>query len=189
MNADGSGAVNISEQPGLRRKFTKLVAGRAARSVFTSDRDANLEIYIMNADGSGQTNLTDDPDVDWRRELVYPDGTRIAFAQDRSRGELRHLPHGCPTAPIRSTSRPMPPWTSSYRAWSPDGEEDRLLQQPERGHRGVRRQSRRLGGVTEPHEYAGEQRDPGQSALGASEIPEPFGTTRSTRPSSSSVTR
>lgn len=35
------------------------------RIVFASDRDGNLEIYVMNADGSNQTRLTNTPEDDW----------------------------------------------------------------------------------------------------------------------------
>jgi len=31
---------------------------------FVSDRDGDLEIYVMNADGSNQTNLTNNPGLD-----------------------------------------------------------------------------------------------------------------------------
>ena len=45
------------------------VQGRIA---FHSDRDGNVEIYVMNADGSGQTNLTnnsgDDGEPAWSPE-------------------------------------------------------------------------------------------------------------------------
>ena len=42
----------------LERDFYPPGGGRIA---FSSDRDANYEIYVMNADGSGQTNLTNNP--------------------------------------------------------------------------------------------------------------------------------
>jgi hypothetical protein len=32
---------------------------------FTSNRDGNIEIYVMNADGTGQTNLTNNPPDDY----------------------------------------------------------------------------------------------------------------------------
>jgi Tol biopolymer transport system component len=34
------------------------------RIAFESERDGNLEIYVMNADGSGVTRLTNDPASD-----------------------------------------------------------------------------------------------------------------------------
>ena len=51
--------------------------------LFSTDRDGNREIYVMAADGSGQTNLTNDPDNDVEPSWS-PDGTRIAFASNRS---------------------------------------------------------------------------------------------------------
>jgi Tol biopolymer transport system component len=45
---------------------------------FTSDRDGNLEIYVMNADGSNQIRLTNNPA--WNAEPCFsPEGTMIAF--------------------------------------------------------------------------------------------------------------
>lgn len=38
-------------------------SGDSEQLAFVSNRDGNLEIYIMNADGSEQTNLTNTPDV------------------------------------------------------------------------------------------------------------------------------
>ncbi len=52
---------------------------------FTSDRDGNLEIYVMNNDGTGQVRLTNNLVVDdhptWSR-----DGTKIAFVSQRTAG-------------------------------------------------------------------------------------------------------
>ena len=41
---------------------TPTASGRIAS---VSDRDGNLDIYVMNADGSGQTNLTNSPSNGW----------------------------------------------------------------------------------------------------------------------------
>lgn len=50
---------------------------------FTSDRDRNLEIYVMSADGTGQTNLTNDP-TDDKEPWWSPDGTQLAFGSFRA---------------------------------------------------------------------------------------------------------
>ena len=50
---------------------------------FTSDRDGNLEIYVMKADGSDQVNLTNNPGLDWYPD-VSPDGTKVLFGSYRN---------------------------------------------------------------------------------------------------------
>ena len=52
------------------------------RIAFFSDRDGDIEIYIMNADGSGQTQLTFDPSRDVQPDLS-PDGAKIVFISER----------------------------------------------------------------------------------------------------------
>ena len=49
---------------------------------FQSDRDGNLEIYIMGPDGSGQTNLTNNPANDYD-PAFSADGNQIVFVSDR----------------------------------------------------------------------------------------------------------
>jgi len=84
---------------------------------FASDRDRNLEIYIMNADGTGQTRLTNNRAIDTQPALS-PDGTKILFVSNRYKTNdifvmnadgtgLHHL-----TLNSASDRRP---------AWSPDG--------------------------------------------------------------------
>ncbi len=53
-----------------------------SRIAFTSDRDGNIEVYVMNADGTGQTRLTANPGADGA-PAWSPDGSRIAFESDR----------------------------------------------------------------------------------------------------------
>ena len=60
-----------------------LVLGSNGQIVFTSDRDGNLEIYVMNDDGTGQTNISNDPDDDFE-PAWSPNGTKIAFISNRT---------------------------------------------------------------------------------------------------------
>jgi Tol biopolymer transport system component len=52
--------------------------GANGKIAFNSDRDGNVEIYVMNPDGTGQTRLTNDPADDYD-PAWSPDGTKIAF--------------------------------------------------------------------------------------------------------------
>lgn len=68
MEADGSAAANLTEDPG-----TDVVARWSpdgARIAFRSDRTGDDEIWAMDADGTDPTQLTDDPGDDrvprWR---------------------------------------------------------------------------------------------------------------------------
>ena len=68
MSADGSAQTRLTDNPAFDRSPVWSPDGK--RIAFVSDRDMNMEIYVMNADGSGQANLTNDPAHDtspaWR---------------------------------------------------------------------------------------------------------------------------
>jgi Tol biopolymer transport system component len=53
------------------------------RVAFLSDRDGNVEIYVMNSDGTGQMCLTNNSGND-RTFARSPDGSRIVFVSDRT---------------------------------------------------------------------------------------------------------
>ncbi len=94
MNSDGSGKRNLTRA--LGDPFPQRLIGRQTlfgaqprwspdgrKIAFLSDRDGDLEVYVMNSDGSRQRNLTRNE----ARELApawSPDGERIAFTRGRT---------------------------------------------------------------------------------------------------------
>ncbi len=71
MNADGSGAMNLTHNPGLDTEPTWSPDGTLA---FVRDGD----IWVMNADGSGATNLT--ANLGFESNPAWsPDGSKILF--------------------------------------------------------------------------------------------------------------
>ena len=82
-----------------------------SRIAFVSDRDGNIEIYVMDADGSNVIRLTNNPTPDLFPALS-PDGSRIAFTFDRG----IYVMEADGSNVIRLTNYP-----DAFAAWSPDG--------------------------------------------------------------------
>jgi uncharacterized repeat protein (TIGR01451 family) len=84
MNADGSGATNLTNHPAAEGEMSWSPDG--TRLVFRRDIPMSGEqLFVINADGTGETQLTSTGQSfrpDWS-----PDGTRIVFAGDRGAGE------------------------------------------------------------------------------------------------------
>jgi len=62
MNPDGSGLVNLTNEPANDRDPS--VSPDGSKIAFRTDRDGNDEIYIMNFDGRDPTRFTNDPGLD-----------------------------------------------------------------------------------------------------------------------------
>ena len=100
------------------------IEGLRVEQAFATTRDSPVdsipEIYVMNAaDGSSPVNLTSNAASDLM-PAWSPDGTKIAFASDRS-GQLEIWvmnPDGSNPQQLTHGSSP-----AEFPAWSPDGAE------------------------------------------------------------------
>ena len=96
-----------------------LCAG--GRIVFGSERDGNLEIYVMNADGASPTRLTDNPGKDGD-PAWSPDGARIVFESDRDGAMELYTMNADGSDVTRLTfSEGGGDFLNVEPAWSPDG--------------------------------------------------------------------
>jgi Tol biopolymer transport system component len=80
MNPDGTGAVNVSQNPATDQ--AAWISQDGSKIIFTSNRDGNFEIYSMNVDGTNQTRLTNNPGFE-QGPRFSPDGSRIVFISNR----------------------------------------------------------------------------------------------------------
>ena len=110
-------------------------AGGNGKIAFTSDRDGNLEIYVMDADGTNQVRLTSNPGVD-DQPTWSPDGTKIAYLSEVPAGGFvlgvmnADGSNRTTVTPIVFDGSPWP-WHEKWSmSWSPDG---RRIAFPENG--------------------------------------------------------
>ena len=115
MNADGSGVTRLTDNPAIDVAPSWSSDGR--RITFASDRDGDMEIYVMNTDGSGVTQLTDNPARDVAQSWS-PDGRRITFASDRDGDMEIYVMNADGSEVTRLTDNSVYDGVSS---WSPDG--------------------------------------------------------------------
>ena len=91
--------------------------GGDSRIVFQSERDGNMEIYVMAADGTGQTRLTDHPSTD-TYPAWSPGGDEIAFVSDRDGNDEIYLMNTDGTGLERLSTEPT---ADSAPRWTADG--------------------------------------------------------------------
>jgi Tol biopolymer transport system component len=85
MNADGTGAVRLTNDPA--GDTSPAWSPDGSRIAFASSRDMQREIYVMRPDGTDVVNLTRSDGAD-DQPSWSPDGSRIAFQTDRDGGNL-----------------------------------------------------------------------------------------------------
>ncbi|MFN2222622.1 MAG: hypothetical protein ACK2UH_08730, partial [Candidatus Promineifilaceae bacterium] len=89
MNPDGSGLLNLTDNPAADQNPAGLSAGNEVESsasrriLFTSDREANNDIFIMDLDGGNPINLTSNSASDIQ-PVWSADGEWLAFTTDRT---------------------------------------------------------------------------------------------------------
>jgi len=100
-------------------------SGPPSSVAFHSNRDGNNNIYVMNPDGSGQVRLTSDPGNDQRAD-ISPDGSRIAFASNRSSGVVTShfeiFVMNADGSDVRQLTDTPTSFTNTWPRWSPNGE-------------------------------------------------------------------
>jgi len=115
MNADGSSATKITNEPALDDE--PAWSPDNTKLAFETDRDGNEEIYTMNADGSGQTRITYSPGADFS-PAWSPDGRRIAFVSDRDDNEEIYTMNADGSGQTDITNNPGNDYDPDF---SPDG--------------------------------------------------------------------
>jgi Tol biopolymer transport system component len=82
-NPDGSGLRRLTDAKGYDAEGS--ISSDGKHIVFCSNRDGNLELYIMNSDGSKVRKLTNAPKCYNGGPFFSPDGSRVIFRSDRKK--------------------------------------------------------------------------------------------------------
>jgi tol-pal system beta propeller repeat protein TolB len=116
MNANGTGAVNLTQTPDNMEQ-SPAWSPDGTRIVFSQTRDLNQDLYVMNSDGSAVTRLTED--VTGENSPVWsPDGSRILFVSERAGNYDIYVMGADGSEQTRLTDDPG---VDASPAWSADG--------------------------------------------------------------------
>lgn len=102
----------------ISRRMWSDRPSRGAQVAFVSDRDGNMDIFLLDVDSGAIQNLTDHPAMDYGFSWS-PDGKALAFDSDREGNKEIHvldLESGAVSRLTQHDARDGSP------SWSPDGE-------------------------------------------------------------------
>ena len=88
-NPDGSGLKRLTNSTGYDAEGSFSPDGK--QIVFCSNRDGNLQLYLMDADGKNVRRLTNVPGCYNGGPFFSPDGKRIIFRSDRRKKDYLQL--------------------------------------------------------------------------------------------------
>jgi Tol biopolymer transport system component len=88
-NPDGSGLRQLTNARGYNAEGSYSADGK--HIVFCSNRDGNLELYVMDADGKNVRKLTNAPKCYNGGPFFSPDGKRVIFRSDRKKKDHLQL--------------------------------------------------------------------------------------------------
>jgi len=123
VQADGSGLVNLTNQPGAdTQPAWSPAGGHGERIAFVSRRDGGGDLYLMAAGGGGVTRLTRTGKAPYGGPTWAPGGEQIAFLGG---GEYpnydMYLVGADGNGLVRLVDWPEADGSPSYPEWSPDG--------------------------------------------------------------------
>ena len=88
-NPDGTGLKRLTDASGYDAEGSYSPDGK--QIVFCSNRDGNLELYVMDADGKNVRQLTHAPKCYNGGPFFSPDGKRVIFRSDRKKKDYLQL--------------------------------------------------------------------------------------------------
>jgi TolB protein len=89
INPDGTGLKRLTDTKGYDAECSYSPDGK--HIVFCSQRDGNLELYIMDSDGANARKLTNAPKCYNGGPFFSPDGKKVVFRADRKEKDRLQL--------------------------------------------------------------------------------------------------
>ena len=115
MAANGTSVLLINGlmKPAVPRPSGVVLGKVSGRITFQTNRDGNIEVYVMNGDGSGLTDLTDNPAGD-DMPMWSPDGSKILFGADRDGNDEIYVMNADGSDPTNLTNNPAQEETADW---------------------------------------------------------------------------